>query len=62
MSLYGHVSATGFVNRANGGFGAAAYLFGEQPKNEFVEQSIRLQLRIRAIAAELQYIAASLVE
>ncbi len=48
MSLYEHVSATGFVNRENGGFGAAAYLFGDQPKNEFVEQSIKLQLRVRA--------------
>lgn len=48
LTLYGHVNATGFVNRANGGFGAAAYLFGNQPKNEFVEQSIKLQLRVKA--------------
>ncbi len=48
LALYDHVNATGFTNRANGGFGAAAYLFGSQPKNELVEQSIKLQLRIRA--------------
>ncbi|MCM1022479.1 MAG: glycoside hydrolase family 9 protein [Prevotella sp.] len=48
MALYGHINASGFVNRENGGFGAAAYLFGGQPKNEFVEQSLKLQLRVRA--------------
>ncbi|MDE7303168.1 MAG: glycoside hydrolase family 9 protein [Oscillospiraceae bacterium] len=48
LGLYGHVSVTGFVNRENGGFGALAYLFGDQPKNAFAEQSMKLQLRVRA--------------
>ncbi|MDE5578222.1 MAG: glycoside hydrolase family 9 protein [Oscillospiraceae bacterium] len=48
LGLYGHVSVTGFVNRENGGFGALAYLFGDRPKNEFAEQAMRLQLRVRA--------------
>lgn len=48
MALYGHVSAAGFVNRENGGFGTIAYLFGDRPKNELAEQSLKLQLRVRA--------------
>ncbi len=46
--LFERVSAAGFVNRANGGFGAAAYLFGSMPRDEHIEQSIKLQLRVRA--------------
>lgn len=47
-ALYERVNAAGFVNRDNGGFGAAAYLFGSRPKDAFVEQSMKLQLRVRA--------------
>jgi len=47
-SLYSHVNAAGFVNRSNGGFGAAAYLFGSRPKDAFAEQSLKVQLRVRA--------------
>ena len=47
-SLCGRVSAVGFVNRDVSGFGAAAYLFGNQPKDEYIEQSLRLRLRVRA--------------
>ncbi len=47
-ALFGRVNAAGFVNRDNGGFGAAAYLFGGMPTDENIEQSIKLQLRVRA--------------
>ncbi len=46
--LYGRVNTAGFVNRDNGGFGAAAYLFGNMPRNEYIEQSMKLQLRVKA--------------
>lgn len=46
--LCGRVSATGFVNRDVSGFGTAAYLFGTQPKDEYIEQSLRLRLRVKA--------------
>lgn len=47
-SLFERINAAGFVNRDNGGFGAAAYLFGGQPRDKHIEQSIKLQLRVRA--------------
>lgn len=46
--LYERVSAIGFVNRDNGGFGAITYLFGSKPRDDLIEQSLKLQLRVRA--------------
>lgn len=46
--LSGKINLIEFRNRANGGFGAMSYLFGKQPKDELIEQLIRVQLRIKA--------------
>ena len=46
--LCGRVSLTGFLNRDNGGFGALCYLFGNRPRDNFVEQAIQVQFRTRA--------------
>lgn len=46
--LFERVSATGFVNRENGGFGAAAYLFGSRPRDEYIEHSLKRQIMVKA--------------
>lgn len=42
------VDVTNFCNRDNGGFGAMSYLLGSRPRDELIEQHIRLQLRMKA--------------
>ena len=46
--LCGKVSLTGFLNRDNGGFGALSYLFGKQPKDDFMVENIKIQFRTTA--------------
>lgn len=46
--LCGRISAIGFINRDNGGFGAISYLFGSQPKDSRLEQMLQVQIRIKA--------------
>lgn len=46
--LCGKTNITDFRNRDNGGFGTVSYLFGSRPKDERVEETIRVQLRIKA--------------
>ena len=48
LDLCGRVRLTGFLNRDNGGFGSISYLFGSRPKDKFAEQTMQLQLRIKA--------------
>lgn len=42
------VDGTGFVNREVSGFGTIIYLFGKQPRDNKIEQELRLRLRIKA--------------
>ncbi len=46
--LCGRINGTGFVNREVSGFGTAAYLFGAQSKDAYLEQMLHLRLRITA--------------
>lgn len=46
--LCSKVDGAGFVNREVSGFGTIAYLFGSQPRDNEVEQNLRLRLRIKA--------------
>lgn len=48
MELCKQISATGFSNRDNGGFGALCYLFGKRPRDKYTEQLIKVQIRIKA--------------
>ncbi|MBQ8175568.1 MAG: glycoside hydrolase family 9 protein [Oscillospiraceae bacterium] len=46
--LCGIVDGTGFVNREVSGFGTMAYLFGRQPIDKNIEQTLHLRIRIKA--------------